>query len=114
VRKTASGFAFFFEARWARPRVADELRRRPDHRQHAVTLRRREQIIEHRGVLLRVAVIVRSMIGDSESGATVSMPNTPSRSTTLAAPPPVVVTTATRAARGRFGGVRPARAARSR
>src|SRR5260370_1054799 len=49
------------------------------------------------------------MIGDLGSGATVSMPNMPSRSTTLAAPPPVVVTTATRAARGRSGGVRPER-----
>src|SRR3990172_8272543 len=42
--------------------------------------------------------MVRSTIGESEPGATVSMPSVPRRSTTLAAPPPVVVTTATRGA----------------
>ena len=51
--------------------------------------------------------MVRSMIGASDPGATVSMPCMPSRSTTLAAPPPVVVTTATRGTRAMRGGLRP-------
>ena len=55
-----------------------------------------------------VAAMVKSMIGDFEFGATVSMPDIPSRSATLAAPPPVVVTTATRAARDNPDGARPA------